>query len=168
MGSGGAAGREGPIALAAAGVGSWYATLTGRTGADRGLLLLVGMAAGIAAIFRSPVGAALFAIEVLYVDMEFESAALLPAMLASVVAYALNGLFVGWRPLFRVSGNLTLLHTFDYGWYLVLGIGAGLVASVVPVVFYGVRDAFRRLKLRPELKPALGVVHIGLLALSSP
>jgi len=168
IGSGGSAGREGPIALAAAGVGSWYATLTGRTGADRRLLLLVGMAAGIAAIFRSPVGAALFAIEVLYVDMEFESVALLPAMLASVVAYALNGFFVGWRPLFRVPGNLTLLHTFDNGWYLVLGVGAGLVATVVPVVFYGVRDAFRWLKLRPELKPALGGVLMGLLALICP
>ena len=168
IGSGGSAGREGPIALAAAGVGSWYATVTGRTSADRRLLLLVGTAAGIAAIFRSPVGAALFAIEVLYVDMEFESAALLPAMLASVVAYALNGFFVGWRPLFRVPGDLNLLHTLDNGWYLVLGIGAGLVASVVPVVFYGVRDAFRRLKLRPELKPALGGVLMGLLALICP
>jgi CIC family chloride channel protein len=154
IGSGGAAGREGPIALAAAGVGSWYAGLTGRSGPDRRLLLLVGTAAGIAAIFRSPVGAALFAIEVLYIDMEFESGALLPAMLASVVAYALNGFFVGWRPLFRVPGHLTLPHTLDNGWYVVLGIGAGLVATVVPVVFYGVRDAFRWLKLPAELKPA--------------
>src|SRR5207302_5915076 len=64
--------------------------------------------------------------------------------------------------------DLNLLHTLDNGWYLVLGIGAGLVASVVPVVFYGVRDAFRRLKLRPELKPALGGVLMGLLALICP
>jgi CIC family chloride channel protein len=168
IGSGGAAGREGPIALAAAGIGSWYAGLTGRSGADRRLLLLVGTAAGLAAIFRSPVGAALFAIEVLYVDMEFESGALLLAMLASVVAYALNGFFVGWRPLFRVPGHLTLPHALDNGWYLVLGIGAGLVATVVPVVFYGVRDAFRRLEMRPELKPALGGLVMGLLALVCP
>jgi chloride channel protein, CIC family len=168
IGSGGAAGREGPIALAAAGVGSWYATLTGRTGAERRLLLLVGMAAGVAAIFRSPVGAALFAIEVLYADMEFESGALLPAMLASVVAYALNGFFVGWRPLFRVPGHLTLPHALDNGWYLALGVGAGIVATVVPVVFYGVRDAFRWLKLRAEFKPALGGLLMGALALACP
>ncbi len=168
IGSGGAAGREGPIALASAGIGSWYATLTGRTGADRRLLLLVGAAAGIAAIFRSPVGAALFAIEVLYVEMEFESVALLPAMLASVVAYALNGFFVGWRPLFRVPSRLALSHTLDNGWYVVLGIGAGLVATIIPVVFYGVRDIFRWLKIRPELKPALGGLLMGLLALVSP
>ena len=168
IGSGGAAGREGPIALASAGVGSWYATVTGRTGAERRRLLLVGAAAGLAAIFRSPVGAALFAIEVLYADVEFESGALLPAMLASVVAYAINGVFVGWRPLFRVPGQLILPRAIDNGWYLVLGIGAGIVATVVPLVFYGVRDAFRRLRLRPELKPALGGLLMGLLALVCP
>lgn len=168
IGSGGAAGREGPIALAAAGVGSWYAQVTGRTGAERRQLLLVGMAAGIAAIFRSPLGAALFAIEVLYMDMEFESGALLPAVLASVVAYALNGFFVGWQPLFRVPRFLTLPTTLDNGWYVVLGIGAGLVATGLPVIFYGVRDAFHRLKIPPELKPALGGLLMGLLALLYP
>jgi CIC family chloride channel protein len=63
------------------------------------------MAAGLSAIFRSPLGAALFAIEVLYSEMEFESGALLYTMLASIVAYALNGLIVGWQPLFQVPAN---------------------------------------------------------------
>jgi chloride channel protein, CIC family len=168
IGSGGSAGREGPIALAGAGVGSWYAQVTKRSAADRRVLLVVGMAAGIAAIFRSPVGAALFAIEVLYVEMEFESVALLPAMLASIIAYALNGFFVSWQPLFRVPAHLTLAHTEDNGWYLALGIAAGLVATFVPLVFYGVRNAFRRLPVRAELKPAIGGLLMGLLALAYP
>lgn len=168
IGSGGSAGREGPIALAAAGVGSFYARLMQRPAGDRRMLLVVGMAAGIAAIFRSPIGAALFAIEVLYLDMEFESVALLPAMLASVVAYALNGFFVGWQPLFRVPSQLTLPRLIDNGWYLVLGVAGGLVAAVVPLVFYAVRDLFRRLPLRNELKPAIGGLLMGLLALAWP
>jgi CIC family chloride channel protein len=168
IGSGGSAGREGPIALAGAGIGSWYAQLTKRSAADRRILLVVGMAAGIAAIFRSPVGAALFATEVLYVEMEFESGALLPAMLASIVAYAINGFFVGWQPLFRVPARLTLAHTVDNGWYLALGVAAGLVATFVPLVFYGVREAFRRLPVRLELKPAIGGLLVGLLALAYP
>lgn len=168
IGSGGSAGREGPIALAAAGVGSFYARLMQRPAADRRMLLVVGMAAGIAAIFRSPIGAALFAIEVLYLDMEFESVALLPAMLAAVVAYALNGFFVGWQPLFRVPSQLTLPRLIDNGWYLVLGVAGGLVAAVVPLVFYGVRDLFRRMPLQNELKPAIGGLLMGLLALAWP
>jgi CIC family chloride channel protein len=168
IGSGGSAGREGPIALAAAGVGSWYAALTQRAAADRRMLMVVGMAAGIAAIFRSPIGAALFAIEVLYLDMEFESVALLPAMLASVVAYALNGFFVGWQPLFRVPTHLTLPRLADNGWYLALGVAGGLVATFVPQVFYGVRDLFRRLAVPHELKPAIGGLAMGLLAVAWP
>jgi CIC family chloride channel protein len=168
IGSGGSAGREGPIALTAAGLGSWYAQLTHRTAADRRLLMLVGMAAGIAAIFRSPVGAALFAIEVLYLDMEFESVALLPAMLASIIAYALNGFAVGWQPLFRVPAHLTLEHVVDNGWYLALGVIAGVVAALVPLLFYGIRDAFRHLPVRPELKAAVGGLLMGLLALACP
>ena len=168
IGSGGSAGREGPIALAAAGVGSWYAQLTNRSAADRRVLVVVGMAAGIAAIFRSPIGAALFAIEVLYIDMEFESAALLPALLASVIAYALNGFFVGWQPLFLVPAQLTLPRLLDNGWYLALGVAGGLVATVVPLVFYGTRDLFRRLPVANELKPAIGGLGMGLLALAWP
>jgi CIC family chloride channel protein len=168
IGSGGSAGREGPIALAAAGVGSWYAQLTQRSAGDRRVLVVVGMAAGIAAIFRSPIGAALFAIEVLYLDMEFESAALLPALLASVIAYALNGFFVGWQPLFRVPSQLTLPRVIDNGWYVVLGVAGGLVATLVPLVFYGLRDVFRRVPVPNELKPAIGGLAMGLLALVWP
>ncbi len=168
IGSGGSAGREGPIALAAAGVGSWYAQVTDRSATDRRMLVVVGMAAGIAAIFRSPIGAALFAIEVLYIDMEFESAALLPALLASVIAYALNGFFVGWQPLFQVPAQLTLPRLVDNGWYLALGVAGGLVATVVPFVFYGARDLFRRLPVANELKPAIGGLGMGLLALAWP
>ena len=62
IGSGGVAGREGPMALITGGLGSWYASLTGRDGRDRRLLLLVGMSAGLSAIFRSPIGAALLSV----------------------------------------------------------------------------------------------------------
>ena len=168
IGSGGAAGREGPIALVAAGIGSWYATLTQRTGANRRLLMLAGMAAGLAAVFRSPVGTALFAIEVLYADMEFESGALFATMLASIVAYAVNGLFSGYEPLFRVPNEVGLIRPLENAWFVVLGVAAGVVGAVLPALFYRARDAFRALKIRPELKPALGGLLTGLVALAVP
>jgi CIC family chloride channel protein len=168
IGSGGSAGREGPIALTAAGIGSWYAGLTGRSEGERRLLLLTGMAAGLAAIFRSPVGTALFAIEVLYADMEFESSALLYTMLASIVAYAINGLFVGWQPLFRISTPLALPSPWSNAWYLVLGVAAGVLGTYVPLVFYRIRDVFRALPVHPALKPALGGLLMGALALVVP
>jgi CIC family chloride channel protein len=168
IGSGGAAGREGPIALIAAAIGSWYATLTHRSEADRRLLLLVGAAAGLSAIFRSPIGAALFVIEVLYADMEFEASALLYATLAAIVAYALNGLFVGWGALFQVPPIASFRSPLSYGWYALLGIVAGLFATALPVVFYRTRDAFQRLPVPAYLKPAIGAALTGLLILVFP
>jgi CIC family chloride channel protein len=168
IGSGGAAGREGPIALIAAGVGSAYATLTGRSEADRRLLLLIGAAAGLSAIFRSPIGAALFVTEVLYADIEFEASALLYAVLAAIIAYALNGLIVGWGALFVVPPIAPFHSVFSYGWYALLGIAAGVFATILPIVFYRTRDAFTSLKVAPYLKPAIGGCLTGLVILAFP
>ena len=168
IGSGGAAGREGPIALIAAAVGSWYATITGRSAAERRLLLLVGAAAGLSAIFRSPIGAAFFVIEVLYADMEFEASALLYATLGAIIAYALNGLVVGWGALFRVPPIAAFRSPLSYGWYALLGLAAGLFATALPLVFYRTRDAFRRLPVPEFLKPAIGALLTGLLILAFP
>jgi CIC family chloride channel protein len=167
IGSGGTAGREGPTALITAGVGSLYATFTNRSEEERRLLVLIGMASGLSAIFRSPIGTAIFAVEVLYGGMEFEGSALLYTMLGAVVAYAVNGLFVGYRPLFQVQLTSTP-QFFDYPWYVGLGIAAGLVATLLPLVFYGIRDIFRALPIAPHFKPAIGGLALGLLALVLP
>jgi CIC family chloride channel protein len=168
IGTGGSAGREGPTALISAGVGSIYATLGKRTDEDRRLLVLIGMASGLSAIFRSPIGTAIFAIEVLYGDMEFEGGALLYTMLGSVMAYAVNGLFVGFQPLFQVPADIPVPGLSEYSWYALLGIMAGVVATILPNVFYGIRDMFRAIPIPPHFKPAIGGLGLGLLALGLP
>ena len=100
--------------------------------------------------------------------MEFETRALLYTLLASVVAYAVNGLFSGWSPLFQVPADLPPPTFFEYGWYIVLGMAAGVVAAIVPMVFYGIRDAFHRLPIPPHFKPAIGGLGVGLIALKLP
>lgn len=166
IGSGGSAGREGPTALIAGGVGSLFATWRHRSDADRRMLLLIGASAGLAAIFRSPVGAAFFMVEVLYSRMEVEASALLYCMLASIVAYALNGQLDGWEPLFRVPEGLTVHTLAGFGLFALLGVVAGVIAAAFPAIFYGVRDLFRRLPLPAWLKPALGGLLLGLLVLA--
>jgi CIC family chloride channel protein len=134
IGSGGSAGREGPIALITAGLGSLYARLLHHSEQDRRLLVMAGMAAGLSAIFRTPMGTGVFAIEVLYGRMEFEAGALLYTMLSSAVAYTVNGAFVGYQPLFRVPAIATpVFH--DYVAYAVLGVAAGVVGTALPTVF---------------------------------
>lgn len=167
IGSGGAAGREGPIALITATIGSFYARLTHHTEEQRRLLLLAGMAAGLSAIFRSPMGTGVFAIEVLYGNMEFEVGALLYTMCSSAVAYAVNGLFVGFRPLFLIPAIATPVLK-GYASYAVLGLAAGVIGTLLPVVFYRVRDFFRMLPVPVWTKPAVGGLGVGVLALWLP
>lgn len=167
IGSGGSAGREGPIALIAAGLGSLYATRAHRTEEERRLLLLAGMAAGLSAIFRTPMGTGVFAIEVLYGNMEFEIGAFLYTMVASAVAYTVNGAFVGWGPLFRVPPVATP-GLSSFGWFAVLGIVSGFVGTLLPEVFYRTRDAFRKLPIPTWTKPGVGALCLGLLALKVP
>jgi chloride channel protein, CIC family len=168
IGSGGSAGREGPTALISAGFGSVYAELTGRSEEDRRLLLLIGMASGLSAIFRSPIGTAIFAIEVLYSGMDFDVGALLYTMLGSIIAYAINGVFVGWEPLFTVPSNLAITNIADYLPYIVLGVASGIVATILPMVFYGTRDLFHKLPVPQMIKPAIGGLGVGLIALELP
>lgn len=167
IGSGGAAGREGPIALITATLGSFYARIAHRSEEQRRLLMLAGMAAGLSAIFRSPMGTGVFAIEVLYSKMEFEVGALLYTMTSSAVAYAVNGIFVGFNPLFTIPAIPTPSFS-SYIWYAVLGIAAGIVGTLLPVVFYRVRDLFRLLPIPLWTRPALGGLGVGLLALRLP
>ena len=168
IGSGGSAGREGPTALISSGIGSLYARMRGRSEEETRLLLLIGMAAGLSAIFRSPIGTAIFAIEVLYSETEFESSALVFTMLGSIVAYAVNGLFVGFRPLFFVPANLVAPSPGNYGWYIVLGAVCGLIATTLPMALYSVRDLFRAIPCPPHFKPAIAGIGVGLASMAFP
>ncbi|WP_245577894.1 chloride channel protein [Maridesulfovibrio bastinii] len=99
--SGGSAGREGPITQMGAGIGSWIAQRTGMTAKERRIMLLAGAAGGLGAIFRAPLGGAMTAIEVIYRE-DFESEAVLPSILSSVVAYSLFTFFYGSEPIFGI------------------------------------------------------------------
>lgn len=168
IGSGGSAGREGPGAQISAGFGSVFAGLLNLEPEERRYLMLAGVAAGLSAMFRSPLGAAVLAVEVLYRSMEFEARALLFTMIAAVVGYAVNGAFVGYEPIFSFDRAETFTRASDLGWYALLGVLTGLVAAILPYVFYKSRDLFRRLPGPRVLQPTLGGLLVGLLGLGLP
>jgi chloride channel protein, CIC family len=100
--------------------------------------------------------------------MEFEAKGLLYTMLASVVAYATNGFFVGWKPLFVFPSGPAPFPMLDYAWFAVLGVASGIVATILPSGFHRLRDAFRELPFPAFVNPALGGLGVGLLALWLP
>ena len=87
--------------------------------------------AGLAAAFQAPLGMAIFAVEILYSGMVFESEALIFTIIASVTAYAVHGAVVGWEPLFAVPPGLSLDAPVELVGYVVLGVAAGLVGVLV-------------------------------------
>lgn len=167
IGSGGVAGREGPTAQIAVGLGGMLARFTGLRGQERRILLLAAMAAGLAAMFQAPLGMAIFAVEILYSGMVFESEALIYTVVSAVSAYAVRGLAHGWSPIFAVPTGLEFAPLELVG-FAVLGVLAGIFGAVLPTLFYRVRDLFRALPGPPHLKPALGGLVVGLLAMAVP
>jgi len=168
IGTGGSAGQEGPIAQIGAGFGSFLARLLRLAPAERRLLMLSGAAGGIGAIFRAPLGGALFAGEVLYSTSATEAEALLPCLASSIVAYSTFALFITPRPIFLVP-DLAFHGLRELPVFAALALACAAVGWLYVKVFYGLRDRlFHPLPIPRHLKPAVGGLMLGLLALAFP
>lgn len=162
IGSGGSAGPEGPAAQVVAGVGSILGRLCHLSDKEKRYLVLMGVAAGLSAIFKCPLGTAILAVEILYAEVAFEGEVLLYTLIAAAVAYTLMGAMTGWAPLFTLPGT-SFTQPFNLLWYSLLGLLAGVVGAVLPTVFFGIRDGFRRLPIPRYFKPAIGGLVVGLI-----
>ena len=166
LAGGGSAGKEGPIAQIGAGIGSLLAKKLGLSTRDRRILLLAGMAGGLGAIFRAPLGSALTAIEVLYHD-DFESDALIPCVVSSVAAYVTFVLALGSSRIFDVP-VVPLLGPLELLGFVLLALVGVPIGRAYIWLFYAVRDAFRRLPGPRPLRPALGGLGVALIGLAFP
>lgn len=118
---GGSVGPEGPIAGVGASFGSALSDLFRLGPRERRLFLLAGIAAGVSAMFRSPLGGALFATTVPYCDPENEDEALVPAIVAAVASYAVFMAFYGHgHPLLRGTEHLTFSSPLELIPYVAL------------------------------------------------
>ncbi|MGD8438946.1 MAG: chloride channel protein [Holophagae bacterium] len=168
IGSGGSAGREGPVAQISAGFASSLSQLLRLPAFDRRVLVISGIAAGIGGMFRAPLGSAIFAIEVLYSENDYESEALIPAIMSSIVAYVVNASLTGWHPIFRTEVE-QFTHPRELVAYILLGILLAVVGVVYVKTFYGMRDiVFARMPLPAMVKPAVGGLLLALLAMVVP
>ena len=167
LGTGGSGGREGPIAQTGAGFGSFLGGVLRLRPAERRILMAAGMGAGIAAIFRAPLAGALFAAEVLYRSPDFESEVIIPAALASVIAYCTFGSVYGWTPLFILTPEVIDVLTFDnplqLAPYTLLALAMVVLAMIYTRSFYLLGYLFRRLPIRPHFRPAIGALLSGML-----
>jgi len=164
--SGGSAGPEGPVAALGAALGSSLSRLFGVTPRQRRLMLIAGCAAGVGAIFRCPLGGALFAVSIPYSEGDYESEAIVPSVVASVVGYTVFMSLWGLAtPLLPGTGTLVFASALELIPYGLLGLVCGLVSILFSVSFRLVEGRLvPALPLPRVLRPALGGLATGALA----
>lgn len=168
IGSGGSGGREGPTAQIASGIGGIIGQMFKLPDDERRTVILIGMAAGLSAIFKSPLGTAIFAVEILYSRMAFEGSALIYTLISAAVAYAITGTFSGFTPLFLLPVTGHVFHMLDLVWFGLLGVLAGGLGALIPAVYYRIRNWFAAIKIPRYFKPAIGGFAVGLIGIVLP
>jgi chloride channel protein, CIC family len=165
IGTGGPFGAEGPIIATGGALGSLLGQLVKITADERKILLAAGAAAGMAAVFSTPVAAVLLAIELLL--FEYRARSLVPVALASSAATAIRMSLHGGAPVFPMA-DIAQPGAVAIVGYIVLGGVIGLLAAEITRAVYRLEDAFERLPIHWMWWPALGAVAVGVVGYLSP
>lgn len=165
IGSGGSAGREGPIVQIGSALGSTIGQYL-RLSEDRIKVLVgCGAAAGISSVFNAPIAGVMFSVEIILGD--FTIATFSPVLVSSVVASVLTRSVLGNHPAFEIPGY-SLLSAWEIPLYMFLGVILGTVAVLFTRSLDKIEDAFDKLKLPNVVKPALGGLLLGIVAIFFP
>lgn len=167
LGTGGSAGKEGPIAQIGAGIGSFIGKLLKLPPKMRRTLLIIGMGAGIGTIFRAPFGGALFSVEVLYRDMDMELEGFIPSLIGAIIGYSIFGFFTSFKPIFHVP-YYSFENPFIFLFFVFLGVFLGLFLPIYVKLFYSIHSFFNNLDIPFYFKPAIGGFLLGLLGIFFP
>ncbi|GIV62499.1 MAG: chloride channel protein [Rhodothermaceae bacterium] len=163
IGTGGSAGREGPIAQIGAALGSLLATRLRLSVRERRILLIAGIAAGVGSIFRSPLGGAFFAVEVLY-RQDLETEGLMPSVVAAITGYSIFSSIEGSATVFATP-NFAFVNPLELIPLVAFALLCAAVGILYVEIFYGTkRVLFDRMPLPPHVKPAIGGLLVGAIA----
>ena len=171
IGTGGSAGLEGPIGHVGGGIGSTVSDALRLSERDRRIFLLSGASAGIGALFTAPLGGALFAPEVLYRKPEFEGEAIIPCIIASIVAYTTFTSITGETRAIEMGASfvegLTFQGVRDVPVYLALAVAVTVVGWLWVRCGRWFAQTFRRFSRLPlALRAGTGGLLLGALALA--
>jgi CIC family chloride channel protein len=158
LGSGGSAGREGPIVQIGSAIGSTIGQVFKMSAARVRILVGCGAAAGISAIFNAPIAGVMFSLEVILGDFAVKTFS--PVVISAVVASIITHTFVGNYPAFEVPAY-HLVSAWEVPLYIILGLVCGTVAYIFTWSLYKTEDFFDGLKIRGWVKPIIGGLLLG-------
>jgi CIC family chloride channel protein len=166
IGSGGSAGREGPMGMIGSGFGEFVFRRIKLNPNERRILLICGLVSGLSALYNAPVGASLFGFEVLLGSFDIFNS--IPIFLAAIIAYAISIIFFGNTPIL-VFPPYDKLYSFPLIiLYLIFGLIMGFISIGWTKLFFFVRKKFANLKINTMWQPAIGGITVGLLGMFFP
>ncbi|MEW5922395.1 MAG: chloride channel protein [Candidatus Zixiibacteriota bacterium] len=165
IGSGGSAGREGPIVQIGSAIGSTIGQVFKMSASRTKILVGCGAAAGISAVFNAPIAGVIFSLEVILGDFAIKTFS--PVLLSSVIASVVSRSFFGNHPAFDVP-SYSLVSAWEIPLYAVLGGFCGSVAVLFTMTLHKTEDLFEKLKIIPMLKPAVGGLLLGIIGIYFP
>ena len=164
IGSGGSAGKEGPVVQLGSALGSAVGQTLRLSEENVKLMLASGAAGGIAATFNAPIAGVFFALEVIL--RRFNTRNFSVVVLAAVIATTTAVLIRGEDPVASLAQEYRLVTpAIEIPLYALLGALGGVVGVVFIVTLYWTEDRFQTSRLHPLAMPALGGLLVGLLAL---
>lgn len=164
IGSGGSAGREGPMVQIGGGIGSIVGQYLKMSDERIKTLVAAGAAGGISAAFNAPIAGAMFALEILmgYVGLDFSL-----VVLSSVSSAIVSRAMLGASPAFTVP-EYRLMSVPEMPLSLVLGILAGLVGLAFVRLLYRLEHVFDEWRFPAYWKPAVGGLIVGVIGFFLP
>ena len=165
IGSGGSAGREGPIVQVGSALGSTLGQWLRFSDERVRTLVACGAAAGIASTFNAPIAGSLFAMEVILdsFTVRYFGAVVISAVSASIVSRSI----LGNVPAFQVPAY-PLYHVGEVPIYIVLGILSALVAVAFIRVLYFAEGRFDRWRAPLYVRTAIGMLLTAVIGLLLP
>ena len=159
VGFGGSAGLQGPAVSTGAALGSYVAQLFHMSAKTRMLLIGCATAGAMSSMFKAPVAAIVFAVEIFSLDLAFAS--LVPLLLASVSAVITSYFFFEKDALF----GFQLIDAFevkDVLYYIILGLGTGVASVYFSKIYFRITKFFNHFK-KPIHRLILGGIAIGIM-----
>jgi CIC family chloride channel protein len=143
VGFGGSVGLEGPTVATGAAIGSNLGKLFNLNYKQVTLLLGCACAGAMAAIFKAPIAAIVFALEVIMLDLTM--AAIVPLLLSSVTAVLTSYLLLGQHHLYPMKQEI--VFEMDQVWhYIIFGIFTGLVAFYFTKIYMFITNSFDKIE----------------------
>ncbi len=165
IGCGASVGREGPMVHLGATLGSWLTTRLRLPASLLRRMLACGAAAGVAASFNAPIAGAIFAAEVVVGRYTLYTFA--PIVVASVCGTIVSRLYYGDHPDFGVP-PITLTSYLELPAFVLLGTLCAVMAIALIRAIEACQNLHGRCGVHPVLRPALGGLGVGLIAIALP